>query len=76
MGEHYVRQSYDIVPVRPLPVGSKVIYYSREKTLNFEATVKASSLSFLWVVDTDEEHMQHFLVYDYIVEVIEIGTVC
>ncbi len=40
--------------MRPLSVGTTLIYYSREKCLDVEATVKAATLAFIWVVDTEE----------------------
>lgn len=64
-----------VLIVRPLLVGSKIIYYSRDRALNFEATVKASSLAFLWVVDVEpSEAPEHFIGYGDVVRVVEMGT--
>lgn len=56
--------------MRPLSVGTTLIYYSREKCLNSQAVVKASSLYFLWVVDVEESDVrEHFIAYGDIVSI-------
>jgi hypothetical protein len=56
--------------MRPLSVGTTLIYYSREKCLNIQAVVKASSFYFLWVVDVEESDVrEHFIAYGDIVSI-------
>ena len=56
---------------RPLPIGSRLIYYDGEKKLNVVGEVKASTVAFIWIVDVDTRE-QHFIMYCDIVKVLEI----
>ncbi len=56
--------------LRPLEIGTRLIYYSKEKCLNVEATVKASTLAFIWVRDVEESaSMEHCILYSDIVQI-------
>lgn len=58
--------------MRPLSVGTTLIYYSREKCLDVEATVRAATLAFIWVADTEEsESREHFIMYSDVVSISE-----
>ena len=58
---------------RPLPIGSKIMYYDKERKLDMKAEVKASTVSFLWIVDVDTRQ-QSFIMYSGILEILELGT--
>ena len=47
---------------RPLPTGTKLIYYDDQRKMNIAAEVKASTVSFLWIVDEEDRH-QSFIMY-------------
>lgn len=56
---------------RPLPIGSKIVYYDKWALLNKAAEVKASTVTFLWIVDAEDRH-QSFIMYSDIVKVLEV----
>ena len=79
MGAWYDSGMYDNADIRgtfpndyrPIPIGSKLLYYDGEKKLNIVGEVKASTVTFIWIVDVDTRE-QHFIMYCDIVKVLEI----
>lgn len=59
--------------MRPLEIGTRIIYYSRDRCLNISAKVKASTLAFIWIVDEEEsESREHFIWYSDIVQILPL----
>ncbi len=59
---------------RPLPIGTRLIYYNKEQCREMEAIVKDAGYVILWIID--QEHSQndeHFIGYKDIVRVIEVS---
>jgi hypothetical protein len=61
---------------RPLPVGTRLIYYNKQQCREMEAIVKDAGYVILWVIDQEKsEADEHFISYKDIVEVIEQANI-
>jgi hypothetical protein len=61
---------------RPLPVGTRLIYYNKEKCKEMEAIVKDAGYFILWIIDQEHSKQDdHFVSYKDIVRVIEQANI-
>jgi hypothetical protein len=57
---------------RPLPVGTRIVYYNKAQCRNMEAIVKDAGHVSVWVIDQEKsEADEHFISYKDVVRVIE-----
>jgi len=60
---------------RPLPIGTRVVYYNKERALEQEAFVKEAGFIMLWIIDQEHSTQdEHFISYKDIVRVIQEST--
>jgi len=59
---------------RPLPIGTRLIYYNKEQCREMEAIVKDAGYVILWIIDQEHsKNDEHFIGYKDIVRVIEVS---
>jgi len=59
---------------RPLPIGTRLIYYNKEQCREMEAIVKDADYVILWIIDQEHsKNDEHFIGYKDIVRVIEVS---
>jgi hypothetical protein len=59
---------------RPLPIGTRLIYYNKEQCRELEAIVKDAGYVILWIIDQEHsKNDEHFISYKDIVRVIEVS---
>ena len=59
---------------RPLPIGTRLIYYNKEQCREMEAIVKDAGYVILWIIDQEHsKNDEHFISYKDIVRVIEVS---
>jgi hypothetical protein len=62
---------------RPLPIGTRLIYYNKEQYREMEAIVKDAGYVMLWIIDQEHsENDEHFIGYKDIVRVVEESDLC
>ncbi len=56
---------------RPLPTGTRLIYYNKAQCREMEAIVKDSGMVILWVIDQEKsETDEHYISYRDIVRIL------
>ena len=59
---------------RPLPIGTRLIYYNKEQCREMEAIVKDAGYVILWIIDQEHsKNDEHFIGYKDIVRVVEVS---
>ena len=59
---------------RPLPIGTRLIYYNKEQCREMEAIVKDAGYVILWIIDQEHsKNDEHFIGYKDIVRVIQVS---
>jgi hypothetical protein len=59
---------------RPLPIGTRLIYYNKERCREMGAIVKDAGYVILWIIDQEHsENDEHFIGYKDIVRAIEVS---
>jgi hypothetical protein len=58
--------------VKPLPTGTRLIYYNKAQCREMEAIVKDAGLVILWMIDQEKsEADEHYIAYEDIVKILE-----
>jgi hypothetical protein len=61
--------------VKPLPTGTRLIYYNKAQCREMEAIVKDSGYVILWVIDQEKSPAdEHYISYMDIVRIIQENT--
>jgi hypothetical protein len=56
---------------RPLPVGTRLIYYNMQQCREVEAIIKDAGYVILWIIDQEHSKQDgHFISYQDIVQVL------
>ncbi len=57
---------------RPLPIGTRLIYYNKTQCREMKAVVKDSGYVILWVIDEEKSQAdEHYISYRDVVKVIQ-----